>query len=162
MMTGTANVSSRMLLYRLLTLLTLLFLALYDYRHHKVRNAALLAFLPWCLFSIPLSIRQEPFFPPVLIIIMAFLGFLCGGALLLSISMTTNGSIGGGDIKLLALLGICHGASGILRILTISCFLALIHLGCRSLLRKRNPNRIAFVPYLAAGYCLYLILQYAL
>lgn len=162
MMTGTANVSSRLLLYRLLTLLALLFLARYDYRHHKVRNAALLAFLPWCLFSIPLSIRQEPFFPPVLIIIMAFLGFLCGGMLLLSISMATNGSIGGGDIKLVALLGICHGVSGILRILMLSSLLALIHLGCRFLLRKWTPTRIAFVPYLAAGYSLYLTLQYVL
>lgn len=132
MMTGTASVSKALFLYRLFTVLPLFFFALYDHRHHKVRNAALLAFLPWCLFYVPLSIRQEPLLPDALVILTAALGFFCGGMLLLLISMVTNESIGGGDIKLVALLGICHGASGILEILVASSLLALMHLGGRS------------------------------
>lgn len=99
-MTGTASVSKALFLYRLFTVLPLFFFALYDHRHHKVRNAALLAFLPWCLFYVPLSIRQEPLLPDALVILTAALGFFCGGMLLLLISMVTNESIGGGDIKL--------------------------------------------------------------
>ncbi len=150
-MTGTASVSKALFLYRLFTVLPLFFFALYDHRHHKVRNAALLAFLPWCLFYVPLSI-----------ILTAALGFFCGGMLLLLISMVTNESIGGGDIKLVALLGICHGASGILEILVASSLLALMHLGGRSFFRKKKPERIAFVPYLTAGYCLTMLLHYCL
>ena len=56
MTTGTANVNSLTAAYRLATLIPLLFFALYDYRHHLIRNAALLAFLPWCLLSFPLSL----------------------------------------------------------------------------------------------------------
>ena len=82
--------------------------------------------------------------------------------LLLLISMVTNESIGGGDIKLVALLGICHGASGILEILVASSLLALMHLGGRSFFRKKKPERIAFVPYLTAGYCLTMLLHYSL
>lgn len=44
-MTGIPNVSDLPFSYRLLTLFFLLLFAIYDYRHHKVRNAALLAFL---------------------------------------------------------------------------------------------------------------------
>lgn len=161
-MTGTASVNKALLLYRLFTVLPLFFFALYDYRHHLVRNAALLAFLPWCLFYIPLSLRQEPFLPGMLVSITAILGFLCGGMLLLLISMVTNGGIGGGDIKLVALLGTCQGTSGILEILVVSSLLALMHLGGRSLFRKKKPERIAFVPYLTAGYCLTLLLNYCL
>ena len=95
MMTGTASVSKALFLYRLFTVLPLFFFALYDHRHHKVRNAALLAFLPWCLFYVPLSIRQEPLLPDALVILTAALGFFCGGMLLLLISMVTNESIGG-------------------------------------------------------------------
>ena len=86
----------------------------------------------------------------MLVILTAALGFFCGGMLLLLISMVTNESIGGGDIKLVALLGICHGASGILEILVASSLLALMHLGGRSFFRKKKPERIAFVPYLTA------------
>lgn len=161
-MTGTASVNKTLLLYRLLTALPLFLFALYDYRHHKVRNAALLAFLPWCLFYIPLSICQEPLLPKVFAILTSALGFFCGGMLLLLISMVTNGSIGGGDIKLVSLLGICHGASGILEILMASSLLALIHLGCKVFWGKPKPERVAFVPYLAAGYCLSVLLHYRL
>ena len=162
MMTGTASVSKTLFLYRLFTVLPLFFFALYDHRHHKVRNAALLAFLPWCLFYVPLCILQEPLLPDALVILTAVLGFFCGGMLLLLISMVTNGSIGGGDIKLVALLGICHGASGILEILVVSSLLALMHLGVKSFFRKKKPERIAFVPYLTAGYCLTMLLHYCL
>lgn len=158
-MTGTASVSKALFLYRLFTVLPLFFFALYDYRHHKVRNAALFVFLPWCLFYVPLSIWHEPLLPDALVILTAVLGFLCGGMLLLLISMVTNGGIGGGDIKLVALLGICHGASGILEILAASSLLALMHLGGRVFFWKKKPERIAFVPYLTAGYCLTMLLH---
>ena len=97
-------------------------------------------------FYVPLSILQEPLLPDALVILTAVLGFFCGGMLLLLISMVTNESIGGGDIKLVALLGICHGASDILEILVTSSLLALMHLGGRSFSGKRNRNGLLLYP----------------
>ena len=150
MTTGTANVNSPTAAYRLATLIPLLFFALYDYRHHLIRNAALLAFLPWCLLSFPLSLLCGRL--PVGIICESLLGFLAGGSLLLIICMATNGGIGGGDIKLVALLGIPLGLSGILLLLLSSCLLALLHVVLLDMIKGSTPASIPFAPYLFAGY----------
>lgn len=150
MTTGTANVNSLTAAYRLATLIPLLFFALYDYRHHLIRNAALLAFLPWCLLSFPLSLLSGRL--PAGIICESLLGFLAGGALLLMICLATNGGIGGGDIKLVALLGIPLGLSGILLLLLSSSLLALLHVALLDMIKGSTPASIPFAPYLFAGY----------
>lgn len=162
MMTGTPSVNKQLFIYQIITLILLLGFAIYDYRHHKVRNAALLAFLPWCLFAVPVSLLQNPLLPLFIPVLTSILGFLSGGLLLLTISVFTNGGIGGGDIKLSALLGLCYGTTGILTSLTAAAFLALIHLGIRRLLKKRHLDHIAFVPYLTAGCGLFTLLTYCL
>ena len=108
MMTGTPNVSNLPFAYRLLTLFFLLLFAIYDYRHHKVRNAALLAFLFGVFFHYRLlsaSHHGRPFFH----MSARFRRFLYRTHTLLAVSMITDGGIGGGDIKLAALLGIVMG-----------------------------------------------------
>ena len=90
MTTGTANVNSLAAAYRLATLIPLLLFALYDYRHHLIRNAALLAFLPWCLLYFPVSLLNGRL--PVGIICESLLGFLAGGALLLMICLAPAAS----------------------------------------------------------------------
>lgn len=162
MMTGIPNVNKPLLIYQIITLILLLGFAIYDYRHHKVRNAALLAFLPWCLFAVPVSLLQNPLLPLFIPLFTSVLGFLSGGLLLLTISMATNGGIGGGDIKLTALLGLCYGTTGILTGLTAAAFLALIHLGIRKLWKKEHSDHIAFVPYLTAGCGLVTLLTHCL
>lgn len=150
MMTGTANVNSLTAAYRLATLIPLFLFALYDHRHHLIRNAALLAFLPWCLLYFPVSLLSGRL--PVGIICESLLGFLAGGALLLIICLVTNGGIGGGDIKLVALLGIPLGLSGILLLLLLSCLLALLHVALLDMVKGSTPASIPFAPYLFAGY----------
>ena len=51
-MTGIPNVNKALFFYYALTLLPLAGFALYDRRHHRIRNAALLAFLPLSLIHI--------------------------------------------------------------------------------------------------------------
>lgn len=159
-MTGTPNVSNLPFPCQLVTLGIVFFLALYDHRHHKVRNAALLAFLPWCLFSVLLSAWIDPWREPWTVLLSALSGFLCGGVLLLFTALATNGGIGGGDIKLAALLGLCYGGYGILLVLTSASILALISTGVYALLTKRHPSRIAFVPYMAAGCLLAALIEW--
>ena len=108
-MIGILSVNKLLITYHALTLLFLAGFALYDKRHHRIRNAALLAFLPWCLLSLPLAAYACPWmaFPETML--RCAIGFLSGFLLLLSVSLATNGGIGGGDIKLVALLGIPSG-----------------------------------------------------
>lgn len=53
------------------------------------------------------------------------MGFLFGGLLLLIAAMVSNNGIGGGDIKLAALLGILYGPYGVLFILAAASLSAL-------------------------------------
>ena len=137
--------------YYILTLLPLAGFALYDHRHHRIRNAALLAFLPWCLLYLPLSVHACPGITILQAALHCAMGCLSGLLLLLSVSLATDGGIGGGDIKLAALLGIPYGASGLMAILAASCLLALLHLGIRKACGRKTSGNIPFAPYLFWG-----------
>ena len=145
--------------YHALTLLFLAGFALYDKRHHRIRNAALLVFLPWCLLSPLLMYHSFPDFSPAYWGIRSAMGLLAGFVLLLAVSLATNGGIGGGDIKLVALLGIPFGVSGLMTALVLSCLSALIHLGIRKACKKKAAKNIPFAPYLFFGCAGAMLLQ---
>ncbi len=56
MMTGIVSVSSLYLIYRILTLAFLLLFGIYDFRHHLIKNTALVFLSLWCLFGILLKL----------------------------------------------------------------------------------------------------------
>ena len=145
--------------YHALTLLFLAGFALYDKRHHRIRNAALLVFLPWCLLSPLLMYHSFPDFSPAYWGIRSAMGLLAGFVLLLAVSLATNGGVGGGDIKLVALLGIPLGVSGLMAALVLSCLSALIHLGIRRAYKKKAAENIPFAPYLFIGCAAAMLLQ---
>jgi leader peptidase (prepilin peptidase)/N-methyltransferase len=76
----------------------------------------------------------------------AILGFLCIGGFFLLVSALTNGGIGGGDIKLVAVMGLILGLTGTIASVMIGMLLFSI-VGVA--LRKR---KMAFGPYLAMGF----------
>lgn len=125
--------------------------ALYDHRHHRIRNAALLAFLPWCILYLPLAAYAHPEAPFPEILLRCAMGFLSGLLLLLAVSLATDGGIGGGDVKLAALLGIPLGTAGLMAALIPACLLALSHIGVRKALGRQPVGNIAFAPYLFWG-----------
>ncbi|WP_300913436.1 prepilin peptidase [Faecalibaculum rodentium] len=158
-MTGTRTVNKPLFLYQTLTMLPLAGFAFYDHRHHRVRNAALLAFLPWCLLSLPLAVYACPGTTLPGAVLHCAMGFLSGFLLLLSVSLATNGGIGGGDIKLVALLGIPFGASWLMAILVLSCLLVLLHMGIRKACKREAAGDIPFAPYLFFGCLAAMLLQ---
>jgi len=157
-MTGTANVNDLPAVYQVGTMLSLLLFAIYDIRHHKVRNAALLAFLPWCLSYIPLSLIFGTQ-PAGLMVFRSLLGFISGGLLLLSASLLTDGGIGGGDIKITALLGILYGTTGILLVVATASLAALMTQGFIATIRHKRRLQIPYVPYLLFGALLTLFIR---
>ena len=82
----------------------------------------------------------------------ALLGMLIGFAVLLLIALLSNGGMGGGDVKLLAVLGVALGV----KLVMLSLFFAILYGAAAGLLfmaiglmKKRQP--IPFGPFLALG-----------
>ena len=157
MMTGTQNVNSLFCLYHITTLIILFLFAVYDFRHHKIRNVHLCAFLFWCLFSIPLTafIKSDTLWH--IIFFHNLSGAFCGFSTIFTAALLTHGGIGGGDIKLVALLGFLYGTNGLVIILLISCAAIFVHFGLYRLLGKKILFAIPFAPYLFAGCTFYVL-----
>lgn len=143
---------------RLVTAACLIAFAIRDAKSHLIRNRSLLWFLPWCLSCV--FFRMFEGAPPAAALLSGIGGFLAGGLPLLFISAATDGGIGGGDVKLTALLGMIAGPSGILDLLILSCLTALIRLFAMRIRQGKWPASIPFAPYLAAAWLLQTALAY--
>lgn len=150
-MIGTPNVNNLLIIYRIFTLLFILLFAIYDQRHHLIRNNALIAFLLWCLLSIPaemVTLNASPWYQPL---IKSGLGFIAGFSILFCVALVSHGGIGGGDIKLVTVLSIPYGAFGLLFILFVASVMATITSTILSRMNKLDTEHIAFAPYLFLG-----------
>lgn len=74
-----------------------------------------------------------------------FLGFLVAGGIFLLIALFTNGSIGGGDIKLIACIGLVLGLKASIFIALYSSILSFIGLAYALIIKKQSIN--SFIPY---------------
>lgn len=157
MMTGIQNVNSLEGGYYAATLIFIGWFALYDFRRHLVRNQALAAFFFWCLLSLPLA-ASTSLLPVSLLILRAVMGFLNGGLILFVASWITHGGIGGGDIKLAALLGLLFGTRGVCLILFIAAISALAFVLLSTGRNRSSPLRLPFVPFLFLGSVLWVFL----
>ena len=158
-MTGILSASNLFILYHIITLVFILLFAIYDQRHHKICNKPLLAFLIWCLFSIPVAIVADSVSPWYYPLLKSGLGFITGFMILFCVALITKGGVGGGDIKLVAVLGIPFGAAGLLAILFISSVIAMIVLTILDRLNKLDVEHIPFAPYLFLGSLIYTVPQ---
>ena len=155
---GIQNVNSLWICYHSLSLLCLAAFAEYDIRHRKIKNAALIPFFFWCLLSIPVNLSMVPIIP-AFCFLEAVMGFLFGGILLLIAAMVSNNGIGGGDIKLAALLGILYGPYGVLFILTAASLSALAFQALERFFYYRKLTSLPFAPFLFLGSIMAVSLQ---
>ena len=155
---GIQNVNSLWICYHSLSLLCLTAFAEYDIRHRKIKNAALIPFFFWCLLSIPVNLSMVPIIP-AFCFLEAVMGFLFGGLLLLIAAMVSNNGIGGGDIKLAALLGILYGPYGVLFILTAASLSALAFQALERFFYYRKLTSLPFAPFLFLGSIMAVSLQ---
>lgn len=156
MMIGLANGSNLILCYHAATAVILGLFALYDFRFHKVRNLALLWFIPWCIISLPIYAHATGL-PAGFLILRAAFGFLNSGSVLLITAMATNGGVGGGDIKLTALLGFILGTTKICILLFGACTTALLAVLIKGLINSKTNRQFPFVPFLLAGILLSIL-----
>lgn len=132
----------------------LIYLSIYDIRHHKVSNDALLLYVP----IITLKCTVEVCLGSLLDYIPMLLGAAAGFAILLSAAMLTHGGIGGGDIKLAAVLGLAARLDGMLATLVVASLGAAIYGVIYKYVLKKDKLAIAFVPFMLVGYVVSLVI----
>ncbi len=99
-------------------------------------------------------------------VILSLLAGLAVGAVMLAISLIMDrilkrDSMGGGDIKLYALLGVYLGFAGAYELVILSCIIGLIFAGVRKILFSEASKEFSFGPAIAlAGYILLLSEEY--
>ena len=157
-MTGIRPVSDVLLGVYHITLLSLLgWVAVYDFRYHRIPNpiSAVVAGLGFC--SVPARVWAAP--GPVegkeilLLLADSLAGALIGGGLLLVTSLLTKGGFGGGDVKLTAGLGLAYGTAGILLVLFVAVA-ATLFAGIIQRKKRGGTLRLAFAPFLFIGCCM--------
>jgi leader peptidase (prepilin peptidase)/N-methyltransferase len=118
--------------------------AVVDARHRIIPDAVTLPGLGLGLLVSALN--------PEVGLLRALAGVLVGGGLLLGLAVLTNGGMGGGDIKLAAMMGAFLGWSGVGVALLVGFMSGALVGGVMMLAgRKDRRDLMAFGPFLAAG-----------
>ncbi|SMP48785.1 prepilin peptidase [Anoxynatronum buryatiense] len=82
----------------------------------------------------------------------AALGVLIGGGFFLAIAIVSNGGMGGGDIKLMAALGLWFGWQGILLVMFLSFIIGgIVSVGLLIARRKGRKSMVPFGPFIGIG-----------
>lgn len=85
-------------------------------------------------------------------------GFLVGGGLYLFLAVVTKGGMGGGDIKLMAMLGFWLGTSGVLWVVLLSSNIgAVVSLILMALKIKGRKDYIPFGPFIVIAAMLVML-----
>lgn len=133
--------------YLALVLAILAGFAAYDIKNRRVPDWALACFMPVAV----LSLAFYGVAPGYEILLYGLLGLLAGGLPLLAAAMVTDGGIGGGDIKLAALLGVAYGPYGVMTALIVATLGALLIGGLRHGGPTGRALHLPFVPFLFLG-----------
>lgn len=82
----------------------------------------------------------------------AALGVLIGGGFFLVIAIVSNGGMGGGDIKLMAALGLWFGWQGILLVMFLSFMIGgIVSVGLLIARKAGRKQMVPFGPFIAVG-----------
>jgi leader peptidase (prepilin peptidase) / N-methyltransferase len=136
-------------LYGLLTP-TLLVVALIDFDHKIIPN---IITLPGLAIGFGLSLCALPITP-----LASLLGLLIGGTLFYLIAFVSKGGMGGGDIKLIAMIGAFLGWQGALFTIFSGALLgSLVGVMLMLLGRKGRKDKVPFGPFLSCGAILFIL-----
>lgn len=122
----------------------LLTITISDIEEHKIPNAVLLPFFIIGLFErLLISPNSNWFFNPLL-------GVIVGFGVMFLLAYFSKGGMGGGDIKLLAVIGVFVGPIGALITLFLAAFMGLFYAIFSGAAMKKG-TKIPFGPFLAIG-----------
>jgi leader peptidase (prepilin peptidase)/N-methyltransferase len=137
------------MIYALLSL-TLLVITFIDFDHKIIPNVIT---LPGMVIGLTLSFLVLPITP-----IDSFIGLLGGGFFFYIIALLSRDGMGGGDIKLIAMIGAFLGLQGVLFTILIGALSgSLIGLSLIISGKKIMKDKVPFGPFLAFGSILYIL-----
>lgn len=129
---------------------TLVTVGLIDYDHKIIPN---IITLPGMVIGLALSTWALP-----ITLVDSLLGFLLGGGLFYLIAFLTKGGMGGGDIKLIAMVGCFLGWQGALFTIFSGALLgSLVGITLMLLGRKGRKDKVPFGPFLSCGAILFIL-----
>ena len=149
------DVSIPLLVYAALTS-TLLTVALIDYDHKIIPNTitfpGIIIGLGLSLLSL-LRIEVLPITP-----LASLLGVLLGGVFFYLIALVSRGGMGGGDIKLIAMIGAFLGWQGaFFTILSGALLGSMVGVSLMVLGKKGRKDKVPFGPFLSIGAILFML-----
>ena len=129
---------------------TLLTVAVIDYDHKIIPN---IITLPGLIIGIVLSLWALPITP-----LTSLLGVLVGGIFFYLIALVSKGGMGGGDIKLIAMIGAFLGWQGAFFTILSGALLGSL-VGVSLIIRgkKGRKDKVPFGPFLSAGAILFIL-----
>jgi leader peptidase (prepilin peptidase) / N-methyltransferase len=128
----------------------LLVVALIDLNHKVIPN---IITLPGMAVGLGLSGWVLPITP-----LTSLFGLLIGGTLFYLIALVSKGGMGGGDIKLIAMIGAFLGWQGALFTIFSSALLgALVGMMLMLLGKKGRKDKVPFGPFLSCGAILFML-----
>jgi len=124
---------------------TLLVISFIDYKHKIIPNRLNILILLLGIISLVFNFKLN-------ILYSSLLGFLIGGGLFLLIAIVSRGAMGGGDIKLMAVLGLFFGIKKIM-LITLLSFIsgAIISIILLIFKIKGRKDYIPFGPFIVIG-----------
>jgi leader peptidase (prepilin peptidase) / N-methyltransferase len=129
---------------------TLLVVALIDFDHKIIPNVIT---LPGMLIGLGLSLGISPITP-----LTSLLGLLVGGVLFYLIAVVSKGGMGGGDIKLIAMIGAFLGWQGALFTIFSGALLgSLMGVTLMVLGKNGRKDKVPFGPFLSCGAILFML-----
>lgn len=145
----TKSLSVGGLIYGLLLLIGIIIMSDIDIRKYEIPNKILLYFLVLGMLRIASDLAHLPGY---------LIAFLLMGGLLLAIAVLSGGKLGGGDIKLMAVAGLCLGLRDVFLALAVASLVGtLIGLLLIALKKIKKEDYLPFGPFLGAGiYLAYL------
>lgn len=138
-------------LLRYLPLLSiLLIISAIDLEHQKIPNLFTAMLLAWALLWQAVN--------PQITWLDAALGFLAGGGISLLIALVSRGGMGGGDVKLLAVLGFLAGWMDLLLLFSLAVLLgAAVGIAVILFRKKNGKTALPFGPFIALSYLIVLL-----
>jgi len=127
-----------------------LIIALIDLDHKIIPN---IITLPGIAVGLGLSVWALPITPQT-----SLFGLLVGGALFYLIAVVSKGGMGGGDIKLIAMIGAFLGWQGALFTIFSGALLgSLVGMMLMLLGKKGRKDKVPFGPFLSCGAVLFML-----
>jgi leader peptidase (prepilin peptidase) / N-methyltransferase len=143
------GLSMTFVVYALLTSV-LIIVALIDLDHNIIPNTIT---LPGMAIGLGLSTAALPITP-----LSSLYGLMIGGAIFYLIALISKGGMGGGDIKLIAMIGAFLGLPGVLfTIFASALFGSMVGLMLILLGKKGRKDRVPFGPFLSCGAILFML-----